>query len=110
MAINRRQFLRTSLAGGSLVLGSKLSGINSVNSELANLNGIVVDYPPSLGKSVLGLRCAPIPTVRIGIVGLFRGAGAVDRLSNIQGTEIVALCDLNMERIKSSQKCAWFIC
>ena len=62
------------------------------------------ENPPAKGKSVLGLRCKPISTVRIGVVGLGRGGGAVNRLSRIEGTEIVALCDLNPERIKNSQK------
>lgn len=33
-----------------------------------------------------------------------RGAAAVNRLSRIEGTEIVALCDLNSERINNCQK------
>ncbi len=101
MAINRRKFLKTSLAGSAVLFGNKLEGINQRGSaiEMTTLH-----HPPSKGKSVLGLRCNPIPTVRIGVVGLGRGGGAVNRLSLIEGTEIVALCDLNPERISNSQK------
>jgi predicted dehydrogenase len=63
------------------------------------------DYvPPSKGKSVLGLRCKPLPTVRIGVIGLGRGHGAVDRMSHIEGAEIVAFADLSQERIGDAQE------
>ena len=104
MAINRRQFLRTSLAGSAVMFGSKLEGVNHAVSGIDKINTFDEQNPPAKGKSVLGLRCNPIPTVRIGVVGLGRGGAAVDRLSKIEGTEIVALCDLDPERIKSSQK------
>ncbi|WP_286832897.1 MULTISPECIES: hypothetical protein [unclassified Proteiniphilum] len=104
MAINRREFLRTSLAGSAVILGSKLNGMNKTVSDLDMVNITDENNPPAKGKSVLGLRCKHIPTVRIGVVGLGRGGAAVNRLSLIEGTEIVALCDLNPERIKSSQK------
>src|SRR5690554_7173875 len=101
MAINRRKFLKTSLAGSAVLFGNKLEGINQRGSaiEMTTLH-----HPPSKGKSVLGLRCDPIPKVRIGVIGLGRGGGAVNRLSTIEGTEIVAICDLNPERISNSQK------
>ena len=45
-------------------------------------------------KSVLGLRCNPIERVRIGFIGVgARGQRAVERMVNIEGTEVVALCD-----------------
>ena len=72
-----------------------------VNNSLQLQEDIV---PRAKGKSVLGLRCKPLKTVRIGVVGLGRGAGAVSRLSQIEGTDIIALCDLNPERIANSQK------
>ncbi|MDR1745916.1 MAG: Gfo/Idh/MocA family oxidoreductase [Tannerella sp.] len=101
--INRRQFFKTSLAGGAVALmgnNMQAAGANKgISSSLPD-----DETPPRKGKSVLGLRCKPIPKVRIGIVGLGRGGGAVDRLSHIEGTEIVALCDLLPERIESAQK------
>lgn len=104
MSINRRDFLKTSISGSAVILGSKLNGMNKTvpNPDMANI--IYEDNNHTKGKSVMGLRCKPIPTVRIGVVGLGRGGAAVNRLSLIEGTEIVALCDLNLERINSSQK------
>lgn len=55
--------------------------------------------------SMIGFKCDPIETVRIGIIGLgMRGKGFVKRLSLIEGTEIVALCELDPEKIKRAQK------
>ena len=83
MSINRRQFLSRSLAGSALVLGNKFDSIGNVssNSEIENIFDEL--NPPSKGKSVLRLRCTPIPKVRIGVIGLGRGSGAVSRLSTI---------------------------
>lgn len=62
--------------------------------------------PREKGTSdVLELRCAPMESVRIGIVGLgMRGADAVYRLSFVEGAKIVALCDIVPEKIAESQK------
>lgn len=44
---------------------------------------------------MLEFRADPIPTVRIAFIGLgMRGPGAVSRMTNIPGVEIVALCDV----------------
>ena len=59
---------------------------------------------PAGQEDVLGLAAEPIDTVRVGIIGIgMRGRGAVYRLSRIQGTEIVALCDLHQENIEAGQ-------
>ncbi|MDR1758474.1 MAG: Gfo/Idh/MocA family oxidoreductase [Bacteroidales bacterium] len=55
-------------------------------------------------KDVLQLRCAPLPVVRVGFIGLgMRGQGAVYRFTRIDGVEIKALCDLEAYNIKSVQ-------
>lgn len=106
MNINRRQFFRKSLAGSAaIVVGKDLNAGNPLATETPAGSAIQAEdvCPPRKGKSVLGLRCKPLNTVRVGIVGLGRGAGAVERLSQIEGTEIVALCDLNPDRIAACQ-------
>lgn len=51
------------------------------------------------------LTVDPIPVVRVGFIGLgMRGPGAVERFANIDGVEIVALCDLYPERVDKSQE------
>lgn len=60
--------------------------------------------PTPAQQPVLGLICVPLPVVRIGIVGLgTRGMVAVQRLTKIQGAEIVALCDIRPEKIAEAE-------
>ena len=68
---------------------------------------IVFDVPARAEgqKSVLGLRTAPMETVRVGFIGLgMRGPGAVERFTWLDGVEIKALCDLVPDRVASAQK------
>lgn len=59
---------------------------------------------PAGQKSVLGLRVAPIPTVRVGFIGLgMRGVEAVRRFTYLGGVEIKALCDLEKNYIDRAQ-------
>jgi predicted dehydrogenase len=50
---------------------------------------------------VLQLRTDPIPVVRVAFIGLgMRGPGAVNRMTHIEGVEIVALCDILEKNVK----------
>ncbi|PVX47482.1 putative dehydrogenase [Flavobacterium sp. 103] len=54
---------------------------------------------------VLRMACAPIPTVRIAFIGLgMRGPGAVKRMTNIPGVQVVALCDMLEKNTKSANQ------
>jgi predicted dehydrogenase len=54
---------------------------------------------------VLQLRAEPLPTVRIAIIGVgARGSGAVERLAQIEGTEIVAVCDVREANVKDANR------
>lgn len=101
--IDRRHFLKSSLfAGLGTLLSSKMEMLSAkpVGKQDVNIEDI---FPARKGKSVMGLRCKPLDIVRIGIIGLRRGGRAVERLSQIEGTEIVAICDLLPERVAASQ-------
>ena len=51
-------------------------------------------------KDVIELKCEPIENVRIGFIGLgMRGSGAIDRYTQIDHIEIVAICDVVQENI-----------
>ena len=71
-------------------------------------NGIIELKAPAraLGQeSALGLACEPIDTVRIAFVGVGgRGTSAVRRYTFMDGVKIVALCDLNQERLDICQE------
>ena len=70
------------------------------------VDGILVTETPARAagqQSVLGLRTAPIDTVRVGFIGLgMRGPDAVER-THLEGVSIRALCDLYPERVDSAQ-------
>ncbi|MDR2383705.1 MAG: Gfo/Idh/MocA family oxidoreductase [Prevotellaceae bacterium] len=56
---------------------------------------------PAGQTDVLQLCAEPIPTVRVAFIGLgARGSSAVDRMTNIEGVEIVALCDVVEKNVK----------
>ena len=60
---------------------------------------------PAGATDVLGLRCDPIDTVRVGVIGLgMRGSDVPKRFIHIPGTRITALCDMLEENVASSAK------
>ena len=70
-------------------------------------NQIVYNTParPADQQSMLNFACDPIGNVRVGFVGLgMRGPGAVERFCYLEDATIVALCDLEPERVEASQK------
>lgn len=88
MSINRRQFLRRSLAGSAAVVVGKELGA-ATPAAVGTLPLQAEDAsPPSKGKSVLGLQMQTFKNCPHRVVGLGRGAGAVKRLAQIDGTEI----------------------
>ncbi len=64
-----------------------------------------VPVRPSNQQDVLLHRVAPMPVVRVAFIGLgMRGPGAVFRMANIPGVEIVALCDVLQENTEKANK------
>ena len=54
--------------------------------------------------SMIGFAADPIEKVRVGFIGLGdRGDGAIQRYVYIDGAEIVALCDIEEDRVKKAQ-------
>ena len=55
--------------------------------------------------SMIGFAAEPLETVRIGVIGLgMRGPDAVNRFANINGTEVLAICDLYPEKLEKTQQ------
>ncbi len=109
MAINRREFVATSgmvglgLAGSSMVQGCGSThvvqaggGTDSVGQQREkshvqrfNMSGFAVD---------------PIPTVRVGIIGLGqRGPAYIQNMKHLEGVEFKALCDLRPQRAQAAK-------
>ena len=90
----------------SIFVSSCSSDVKSDRNYVVKDNMIIFSEPERVEgqKSVLQLAVDPIPVVRMGFIGLgMRGADAVNRISNIEGVEFKALCDLLPERVKSVQ-------
>ena len=104
MPFNRRKFLRNVTLGA----GALATGFPSFNGLMAN-EIEDRDYVPQPGFPAAGNMCgyaAPkLDKVRIGFIGLgMRGPGAVQRMSHIEGVEIIALCDKLPERVTKAQQ------
>ncbi|MFZ4544834.1 MAG: Gfo/Idh/MocA family protein [Saprospiraceae bacterium] len=74
--------------------------------NIANLSAqmIKIKTPkrPAKQADVIKLACPKIPIVRVAFIGLgMRGSEAVERMTNIEGVEIVALCDMLEKNTKS---------
>lgn len=103
---SRRNFIKIA-AAGSAALGlapvSNVFGSQTNTDELISLSDKKV--PASKGKSVMGLRCEPLKTVRIGLIGLgMRGSEAVRRLIQVEGAEVIAIADVVPKAVKDANK------
>ena len=71
-------------------------------------DGVIVYNTPARPAdqvSMIGFAAEPLETVRIGVIGLgMRGPDAVDRFAHIDGTQIVAICDLYPEKLERTQQ------
>ncbi len=66
---------------------------------------ILTEVPvrPAGQESMLAYAAPAMESVRIGFIGLgMRGPGAVYRMCNIEGTEVVALCDIEQDRVEKT--------
>ncbi len=80
---------------------------STLKASLKKSNVIQTAVPkrPAGQKDVLQLTAPKMNVVRVGFVGLgMRGPGAVERWSQIPGTDIVALCDVEANRVENAQK------
>ncbi len=76
---------------------------NSVDKKSAVIE-IPVPERPAGQEDMVGFAAEPLDSVRIGIIGLgMRGPGAVERMLNIEGATIKALCDIEPDRCDSAQ-------
>lgn len=108
MKNNRRDFLKlTSLAGAGFVGTSFLAGCQDTKTDNTAKADVVKLAERSYTQhfNMSGFAADPIPTVRIGFVGLGnRGPGAVRRISYLDGVEIKALCDIRPEKAQAAAK------
>ena len=85
----RRTFLKTTLAVGAA------TGLAAYSPTGAKAQ---VPARPDGAESVMDLAVGPMETVRIGLIGVGeRGTGFVHHFCNIQGAQIIAICDTNQQ-------------
>ncbi|MBQ9693816.1 MAG: Gfo/Idh/MocA family oxidoreductase, partial [Kiritimatiellae bacterium] len=81
----------------------KASGMVGAATMMGSLNAAL---PTRKYEHVGNLVCAPLETVKVGVIGLgMRGPGAVSRLSAIPGVRVTALSDLYKDRVDARN--AW---
>ncbi len=109
MKTNRRKFFQIAGAASAGVLSGGLTSCkskaaDSSQSALASVKE-AVERQHQQNFNMSGYAAPKLETVRIGFIGLGdRGPGAVERMSNIEGVKITALCDKDPERVKFSQQ------
>ncbi|MBK8881179.1 MAG: Gfo/Idh/MocA family oxidoreductase [Bacteroidales bacterium] len=109
MKTNRRSFFKIAGVAGAGVISGSLASCVSKNdsgkqSKFASIEEAAGQKHTQL-FNMSGYAAPKIDTVRVGVIGLGqRGPGAVERLSNIEGVEIKALCDQKMDRVEKAQK------
>jgi len=102
MTSNRRNFLRQTLIGTGLLATGFAGHAASISIES---NSLKTEKKHNQRFNMSGYAAPKLDKVRIGFVGLgMRGPGAVERMSYIDGVEIVALCDQYEDRVDKMQK------
>jgi hypothetical protein len=106
MNSNRRKFLRNLTIG----TGALATGLPSFANQISPATDDQVNRSfewekKKQGFNMCGYAAPKMNKVRIGIIGLgMRGPGAVERISFIEGADIVALCDKIPDRVTAAQK------
>lgn len=79
----------------------------AVSAASAQSRPIVTEVPerPAGQTHMVGFACAPMDTVRVGIIGLgMRGYSAVERMIKVPGAKVTAICDIDTARVERSQR------
>jgi predicted dehydrogenase len=108
MKTNRRKFFQIAGVTGAGVLSGGLAscnkqGVVTEESALASIKEAAGRAHPQQ-FNMCGYAAPKLETVRIGFIGIgSRGPGAIERMSNIEGVEITALCDKDPECVTKGQ-------
>ena len=87
-----------------LAFSVALAALWSCQNPTSGIIRTEVPERPAGQEDMLGFAAPALETVRIGFIGLgMRGPGAVERMSQIEGTDIVALCDVEPGNVEKCQ-------
>ncbi len=104
--LKRRHFLRLGAAAASFLGVQHLVSAKTPTDEYLQR---LTEYKPAVGKPVMGLSVAPIPQVKVGVIGLGNRGAELARLVNavgLQKARLTAVCDIREEMV---QKCLDFL-
>jgi hypothetical protein len=105
MNANRRDFLKKAGIGtGGLFLSNFMGYASYKQFDESVMNSIEKSKNRAPVFNMCNYAAPAIPVVRIGYVGIgSRGSWAVERMTNIKGVEIKALCDVREKAVKQNQ-------
>ncbi|QZE14221.1 Gfo/Idh/MocA family oxidoreductase [Halosquirtibacter laminarini] len=103
MKRDRRRFIKELSVGAGAVAAMPLVSCTATK-ETVKVNDDSTDgFDGHFNMS--GYAAPKLDTVRIGFVGIGdRGAGAVERMTHIEGVEIAAICDIRQGALDGAQK------
>lgn len=102
---SRRNFLKITAAGTAAMSIAPLTNSFGAVTDSEASEQRKKKLPARKGKSVMGLACAPLEIVRVGLIGLgMRGTEAVRRLVLIEGVELKAIADVVPKNVKDANK------
>ncbi len=109
MKTSRRKFFQIAGIAGAGIVGGGLSSCTRTNGQSGEMPLAAIKEAAARSHrqqfNMSGYAAPKIETVRIGFIGLgSRGPGAVTRMSNIEGVEIVALCDKDPKEVSKVQQ------
>ncbi len=94
MDMNRRSFLKSSLCVGAMACAAEARAFDL---------GRLFDF--TSGSPMHGFAAPALRNIRMGIVGMGgRGQGVMERVKNLPGIEITAICDINPKKIEEARK------
>ena len=86
--LNRREFLTNSLLAGAALTAGGCASLGVAQK----------------GAPMIGFKCKPLSTVRVGVVGLgSRGGGMIGRVGRLPGVRVTAICDIQRAKIDLMQ-------
>ena len=106
MNTNRRSFLKNIGLGAGVIASTPLmASTGRFEDEKLREIRISAERNPAMNFNMCGYAAPKLDKVRIGFVGIGdRGSDAVERMTFIDGVEIVALCDIRQAAVDNGQK------
>lgn len=106
MSTNRREFLKNlGLGAGIVSTAPVMTSSSFFEKEKMRQIRKAAERKPAMNFNMCGYAAPKLDQVRVGFVGIGdRGAGAVKRMTHIDGVEVTAICDIRQAALDGTQK------